>query len=103
MPESLSHKRLKLRAAGKKGKTEFPLSRRRRLDAATGKKAVEIELSGDRNRLEKAIKRLRDSGKPSRILRVPQKDIHKAAKIMQQMGVQGTVTNLKGTKRQRVQ
>jgi len=35
------------------------------------------------NGLEKAAKRLKDSGKPQKVLQVPQKDMAKAAKAMQ--------------------
>ncbi len=46
MAESQSHKRAKAKAAGKSGTTEKPLSGNRRLDAATAKKATEVERSG---------------------------------------------------------
>lgn len=52
--------------------------------------------------LEKAAKRLKDSGKPQKILQVPQKDMAKAAKALKNVGVGGTVKNMGGTKRRSV-
>ena len=102
MSESSSHKRAKSQAAGKKGKTEVRLSGNRRLDAASNKRATEIERSGNSEGLLKAAKRLQSSGKPQKVLQVPQKDMPKAAKAMQKAGVNGTVKNMSGTKRRSV-
>jgi len=102
MAESKSHKKAKAKAAGKSGKTEVPLSRNRRLDAATKKTATEVERSGSASGLEKAAKRLKDSGKPRKVLQVPQKDMDKAAASMKKAGVSGTVKNMSGTKRRSV-
>ena len=99
MSESDSHKRAKTKAAGQAGKTEAPLRGNRRLDAATPGKAIEIERSGAMAGLEKAAKRLKDSGKPQKVLQVPQKDMAKAAKAMRKIGAGGTVKNMSGTKR----
>jgi hypothetical protein len=44
----------------------------------------------------------KDSGKPQKILQVPQKDMAKAAKAMQNVGIIGTVKNMGGTKRRSV-
>jgi hypothetical protein len=52
--------------------------------------------------LEKAARRLRDSGKPQRVLQAPQKDMTKAAKAMKDVGISGTVKNMSGTKRRSV-
>ena len=52
--------------------------------------------------LEKAAKRLKDSGKPQKALQGPQKDMAKAAKAMQNIGISGTVKNMSGTKRRSV-
>jgi len=52
--------------------------------------------------LKKAAERLKDSAKPQKVLQVPQKDMAKAAKAMQNMGVSGTVKNMGGTKRRSV-
>lgn len=98
MSESESHKRAKAKAAGKSGDTEVPLGSSR-LDAATQKKAVEVERSGTDQALEKAAKRLKASGKSQKVLQVPQKDMSKAVEAMQKEGVSGTVKNMGGTKR----
>ena len=93
MSETQSHKRAKSKAPGK---SEVPISRNRRLDSATGKTATEIERN--RQNIPKAVDRLKDSGRPRRILQVPQKDMKEAAKVMRQRGVGGTVKNLSSTK-----
>lgn len=97
MSETQSHKRAKSKAPGK---SEVPISRNRRLDSATGKTATEIERN--RQNIPKAVDRLKDSGRPRRILQVPQKDMKEAAKVMRQRGVGGTVKNLSSTKRMSV-
>lgn len=102
MAESQSHKRAKSKAAGKSGKTETPLKGNRRLDAKTLKKATEIERSSSKAGLEKAAQRLKDSGKPQKVLQVPQKDMDKATQAMKAKGVKGTVKNMSGTKRKSV-
>lgn len=102
MPESKSHKMAKRKAAGKSGETEVSLPRGRRLDAATARKATEIERSGDSRKLEQAAKRLRDSGKPQKVLVVPNQDMGKAAEAMRTAKVKGTVKNISGTKRRSV-
>lgn len=102
MAESDSHRRAKSKAAGRAGQTEAPLRGNRRLDALTPRKAIEIERSGTMAALEKAAKRLKDSGKPQKVLQVPQKDMAKAAKAIQNVGISGTVKNMGGTKRRSV-
>lgn len=102
MAESQSHKRAKSKAAGKGGKTETPLKDNRRLDAKTLKKATEIERSGSKSGLEKAAQRLKDSGKPQKVLQVPQNDMDKATQAMRAKNVKGTVKNMSGTKRKSV-
>ena len=99
MSESNSHKRAKSKAAGKSGKTEVPISGNRRLDVSTSKKAVEIERGGTQQSLEKAARRLKTSGKPQKVLQVPQKDMGNAAATMKKIGVSGTVKNMGGTQR----
>ncbi len=100
MSESPSHNNAKNKAAGKGGQTEVPVSRNRRLDALThdGKRATEVERSGDPAMLEKAARRLRASEAPQRVLQVPQNDMQAAIDAMRQVGVTGTVKNLGGTK-----
>lgn len=102
MKETSSHSRAKGTAAGRGGQTEVPLSHGRRLDAATAKRATEIERSGSMSALEKAAQRLKASGKPQKVLQVPQSDMSKAAKAMGTVGVPGTVKNMAGTKRRSV-
>ena len=102
MVESKSHKRAKAKAAGKSGQTEKPLSGGRRLDAATRRRATEVERSGSSQGLKKAARRLRDSGKSQKVLQVPQKDMDKAAAAMREVGVGGTIKNISGSKRRSV-
>ncbi len=102
MSETEAHKRAKRKAAGKSGQTEQPLPRRRRLDAATPHKATEVERSGTTAALEKAARRLRDSGKPQKVLQVPQAHMAQAVAAMKSVGVGGTVKNMSGTKRRSV-
>lgn len=102
MAESDSHQRAKSKAAGRVGKTEVSLRGNRRLDAVTPRKAIEIERSGTMAGLERAAKRLKDSGRPQKVLQVPQKEMAKAVKAMQNVGVGGTVKNIGGTKRRSV-
>ena len=64
MSKSQSHRRAQAKAAGASGNEEVPLTRGRRLDAATEKKAVEVERSGVPKLLEKAAGRLKASRKP---------------------------------------
>lgn len=102
MSETTSHKRAKKRAAGKSGKTEVLLKQNKRLDAETKKRATEVERSGSMDRLKKAAKRLKKSGKHQKILQVPQNDIDKAVEAMRDVGVSGTVKNMSNTKRRSV-
>ncbi len=102
--ESKSHRSAKNKAAGRDGKTEVSLSRNRRLDALTqsGNRATEVERSGSLKGLEKAARRLRDSGANQRVLQVPNQHLGLAAKAMRKAGVSGTVKNMGGTKRRSV-
>lgn len=102
MSETSSHERAKSKAAGKSGKTEVPLKGKRRLNAASKRKATEIERSGNMDGLDKAARRLKASRKPQKVLQVPQKDICKAVQAMKNVGVGGTVKNMSGTKRRSV-
>jgi hypothetical protein len=102
MTESESHKRAKSKAAGKSGKTEKPLRSGRRLDAATRKRAIEVERSGDSAALRKAAKRLKESGKSQKVLQVPNQDMAKAVQAMKYVGASGTVKNMSGSKRRSV-
>ena len=94
MSESHSHRRAKSIAPGK---SEVQISKNRRLDSATRNTATEIERNPQN--IEKAVNRLRDSGRPRKVLQVPQNLMPDASKLMRQKGVGGTVKNLSGTKR----
>lgn len=102
MSESEAHKRAKKKAAGKSGETEKRLKGDMRLDAATKKKATEVERSGTSAGLEKAAQRLKDSRKKQKVLQVPNKDMDKATAAMRKKGVKGTVKNMGSTKRRYV-
>lgn len=102
MSESPTHKRAKSQAAGKTGQTEVPLPGGKRLDARTKSTATEVERSGMTQGLEKAARRLKQSGAPRKVLQVPQKDMTKAAAAMKKVGTGGTVKNMGGTKRRSV-
>ncbi|OGR24454.1 MAG: hypothetical protein A2139_08650 [Desulfobacca sp. RBG_16_60_12] len=104
MAESKTHKGAKTKAAGKGGQTEVPLSRGRRLDAITagGDRATEIERSGAPAQLEKAVRRLKSSEAPKKVLKVPQSDMDAAAAALRAAGVSGTVENSGGTKSRKV-
>ncbi len=102
MSETSSHKQAKTSAAGKSGQTEKPLKDGRRLDAATKKRATEVERSGSPANLEKAARRLKISRKAQKVLQVPSKDMGKATAAMRKVGVGGTVKNMGSTKRRSV-
>ena len=103
MPESQAHKDAKAKAAGKSGQQEAPLKGGGRLDAATERRATEVERSDNQARLEQAAQRLQDSGKSQKVLQVPQQNMSKAAAAaMRAKGVKGSVKNMGGTKRRSV-
>jgi hypothetical protein len=82
---------------------EAPRARRRRLKARSGgRRAQEIDRSSSLSRLERAAKRLKVARAAERILTVPQWNMDKAVEAMRRAGVEGVVTNLCGTKKQRV-
>ncbi len=99
MSESKRHKQLKRRAAGSSGRTEVPLQGGGRLDAATKRRATEVELSEN---FPAAASRLQRSGLNQKVLQVPQQDMPKARAAMRAAGVGGTVKNLSGTRRSSV-
>jgi len=71
----------------------------KRLDAATKRKAIEVERSSSSAGLEAAARRLKESRKSQKVLKVPHKDMKKAVEAMKKIGVDGTVKNLSNTKR----
>ena len=105
MAETKAHRTAKKKAAGPGGKTEAPLRGGGRLDAKTkgGGRATEVERSGKADNLLVAARRLRTSGAPQKVLQVPQSDMAKARDAMRQAKIGGTVKNMSGTKRSRVQ
>jgi len=106
MPEKPSHKRAKRKAAGKRGRTEVPLPRGRRLDAKKkvggAFRAEEIQPIGSGKAFLAAARRLRDSRSKIKILRTRQENMDKAEEAMVKAGVRGQVQNMSGTKRKNV-
>lgn len=107
MSKSKSHQRAQRRAAGKGGSTEVPQPDGTRLDALTsgGKRATEVERSGDLERLMASAKRLavaKKGGATQAVLVVPQHHMDLAAHAMRMAGVNGSVKNLSDTKRRSV-
>lgn len=82
---------------------EAPRARRRRLKARNSERRVqEVDRSTSLAHLERAAKRLKNSRAAERVLVVPQWNMEKAVEAMKRAGVSGLVTNLCGTKKQRV-
>ena len=96
MAETGSHKRGKGAAAGKR---EVRIKGNRRIDSMSARRATEIERGGSLSHLQKAARKLKASGKPQKVLQVPDKDMAKARTAMKNVGVSGTVKNMSGTKR----
>jgi hypothetical protein len=102
MPESRSHKRIKNKMAGPKGKTEVKLPSGRRLDAlAKNRVGTEVERQGPKG-IKKAVGRLKEAKSTRKALgakiAVPQKDMGTAITEMRKQGVSGRVQNLGNTK-----
>lgn len=96
MGESKAHKRTKSKVAGKTGKTEVPVGKKR-IDVVTKTKAVEIERCGNH---KEAIKRLEKAPRPKRELRVPQPEMGKAKAVAKKVAKKPIViSNLGGTKK----
>ena len=97
------HRQLVRREAGKTGKTEVPLPSGSRLDVLTRRgTGKEIELDNDPEKLRLAVFRLKeakDKGIAREvILKVAQPNMPDALKVMEELKVEGTVSNLKGSK-----
>jgi len=89
---SRRHEKLKRQAAKKRGKTETPVKvgrKRGRIDVITLKKAIEIERSGNADRIEWALKKLSKSRKPIKILKVNRRYIPKARSIKRKLKLRG--------------
>lgn len=99
MPESESHKRLKRKAAGKKGQTEKKISGEKRLDAQKRRKAIEIERSGTKQGISNALDRLKTQVASRKELDVPQRDLDKAKEIARKKNMNVTIQNLSKTRR----
>lgn len=97
MTESRSHKKGK----GNASRTEVPIKGNRRLDAIRGNSAIEVERSGTRQGLDKAISRLKTQKNKSKILRVPQNHMGLALERAKIKQIKVTVTNLSKTKRKK--
>jgi hypothetical protein len=67
------------------------------------RRACEIDRNGSLARLERAAKRLKHTRAAERVLAVPQWNMDKAVEAMRRAGVSGVVTNLCGTRKQRVE
>ena len=76
-----------------------PISRRRRLDAIRGHHAIEVERSGSKQGINKALSRLKTQRNKNKIIRVPQKDMNKARQQVRKKGMNVTITNLSKTRR----
>ena len=101
MPESVSHRSRKRKAAGGLGITEYPLPSGRKLDAlsVTGI-ATEIERGGP-TQIRKAVHRLKESlnsgdARKAR-LRVPESNLDATYEEMRRQRLGGELTNLGGT------
>ena len=94
-----AHRRAQARVARPGGRTEVPISGRRRLDVKKGNRAVEIERSGQPSRINAALSRLRTQRNALRELRVPQRDLDKATGLARETGLKMQVKNLAGTRR----
>lgn len=104
MAESKSHKRAKSRAAGSGGRTEVSLRGKKRVDAVSekGKRITEVERSSSFPRIKKAAQRLKRRRGTQKVLQVPNGNVPKARRAMQEIGVGGTVKNMSGTRRSSV-
>jgi len=101
MSESKTHKRIKNKMAGSKGKTEVKLRSGRRLDALSGNRVgTEVERQGPT--IGKAVGRLKEAKRTGVALgvklSVPQKDMNTGISEMKKQGVLGRVQNLGNTR-----
>jgi len=97
MPESPSHKRAKSKAPGK---TEVRVRGGGRVDSATSKTATQVERN--QSNLSNSVAKLKASGRPRRVLQVPQHLMSDAVTEMRRQNVSGTIKNMSGTKRRSV-
>ena len=83
----------------RKIRREVPIPGRRRLDKKMGNIAREEERSGSRQRIRRAISRLKTQKNAKKELGVPQGDMQKTLEEVRKSDVNITVTNLVRTKR----
>lgn len=90
--------------ADEAGPVEAPMARRRRMSEKADGVGItmEVERSNTAKHLERAAKRLKSMPADQRVLKVPQWNMGKAASAMRKAGVSGVVSNLSGTRKQRV-
>ncbi|MCD6412862.1 MAG: hypothetical protein J7L54_01790 [Elusimicrobia bacterium] len=93
------HRIITGQVAGKKGKREVPISGGRRLDVRKGRRATEVERSGNPASIKKALNRLKTQKNFKKELLVPQKDLNKAKDIAQKLKVNVLIQNLSRTRR----
>jgi len=94
MPESPSHRKAK---SGAPGKPEVLVPGGGRVDSATPKTATQVERN--QSNLSNSVAKLKVSGRPRRVLQVPQHLMNDAAAEMRRQNVSGTIKNMSGTKR----
>ena len=97
MSESKSHRQAKQNAPGK---TEVRVRGGGRVDSATPNTATQVERN--KGNLPRSVSVLKASGRPRKVLQVPQNLMPDAAKEMGRQNVPGTVKNMSGTKRRSV-
>ena len=74
-----------------------------KFEASSKFKAVEVERSGDLSLICQLVERLKESGKPQKVLIVPSRSMNQAKKILKEAGVSATISNISGTRREYVQ
>jgi len=65
-------------------------------------KAVEVERSGNVSVIQELVERLKESGKPQKVLIVPSRSMNQAKNILKKEGVSATISNISGTRREYV-
>ncbi len=70
-----------------------------RPDAPTKYKSVVVDRVGSAATLTRAVRELSESHKPQRVLIVPGKSLNAAKRTMREIGVSGTIRNIRDTHR----
>ena len=97
MSESPSHKRAKSKAPRR---SEVRVRGGGRVDSASSKTVTQVERN--RSNLPNSVAKLKASGRPRRVLQVPQNLMPDAAAEMRRQRVSGTVKNMNETKKMSV-